>query len=125
MFYIDHFDESESGNDCEYVKEEHGLIDRSQFNDVIDSEPMLEWDKLHSWWLEEGDILMEYLQKDPFKINLKVSKDIMKQRLIGAKRLGRMNRIKFETELYNNYHEDQLSDNNLWIINKQNKNISR
>lgn len=85
---------------------------------------MKKWDQLWSWWLNEGDNIVEYIQKYPFRITFNVARLIMKQRLNGAKRLGRMNRILFETELDNNNLGDQISDDRLWMINKH-KNLSR
>jgi len=65
------------------------------------AEPMKQWDALWSWWLNEGDNIVEYIQKYPFRVTFNIARLIMKQRLDGAKRLGRMNRILFETELSN------------------------
>lgn len=45
------------------VKKEHGLIDRSYFDDVMAAEPMKQWDQLWSWWLNEGDNIVEQIQK--------------------------------------------------------------
>lgn len=63
MFQVDHFSSKEAGEDCIYAKKEHGLIDRSYFHDVLDAEPMRKWDNLWSWWLNEGDNIMEYIQR--------------------------------------------------------------
>jgi len=68
-------------------------------------EPMKQWDELWKWWLNEGDTIMEYVQKYPFKINFRTVGKIMQQRLNGARRLGRLNRIKFETEINNKFSD--------------------
>lgn len=128
LFQVDHQEQAEAGVDCTTMKSDHGLLDTDYFHELVqDNEELRKYDHDNSWWLNENDILSEQIMKQPFKLDLKAGNKILANRLNGAKRLDRVNRILFESSMYKDSYSwsPQLSEDRKWLLQKHKNLITR